>query len=136
MDGGTDGQNKTPHRQSMSLAQFAELQATFAVLRQDGMALVRRLRGSIYEMRRLRSRLGERRQATPEETLGARLESEFGLTARELDVALLLARGHSNTTIAQRLAISPHTVRHHTQKVLAKLGVHSRSAACARLRDL
>ena len=33
-----------------------------------------------------------------------------------------------------RLGISPHTARHHTQRVLDKLGVHSRAAAGARLR--
>jgi DNA-binding CsgD family transcriptional regulator len=136
MDGEPDNSGRSSRGTPLSPARFAELQATFDVLRQDGQALVRRLRGSIHEMRRLRTRLTDGRMVAPDETLAVRLESDFGLTTRELDVALLLARGHSNAAIAKRLAISPHTVRHHTQKVLAKLGVHSRSAAGARLRDL
>lgn len=47
----------------------------------------------------------------------------------------MLAEGCSNVTVAERLGISPHTARHHTQRVLAKLGVHSRSAAGAVLRE-
>jgi len=51
-----------------------------------------------------------------------------------VEVAILLAEGCSNSTVARRLGISPHTARHHTQRVLGKLGVHSRSAAGALLR--
>jgi DNA-binding CsgD family transcriptional regulator len=58
----------------------------------------------------------------------------FGLTGRELEVAHLLAEGRSNAAIARTLSISPHTARHHTQRVLGKLGVHSRAEAGARLR--
>jgi DNA-binding CsgD family transcriptional regulator len=34
----------------------------------------------------------------------------------------------SNNEIARMLSISPHTARHHTENVLAKLGVRSRKA--------
>lgn len=56
------------------------------------------------------------------------LQEHFGLTPRETEVALLLAEGRSNDAIAETLVISPHTARHHVQKVLRKLGVASRSA--------
>lgn len=62
------------------------------------------------------------------------LRARFGLTPRELEVARLLAEGRRNSAIAQALGISPHTARHHTQHVLAKLGAHSRAEAGARLR--
>lgn len=39
----------------------------------------------------------------------------FAMTGREADVALRLARGARNATIASELDISPHTARHHTQ---------------------
>lgn len=55
------------------------------------------------------------------------LMKRFGMTVREADVALLLARGARNTAIASELHISPHTARHHTENVLAKLGVHARA---------
>lgn len=66
--------------------------------------------------------------------LAVRLQTDFGMTPREAEVALLLAEGLSNTAVARRLGISPHTARHHTQRVLGKLGVHSRAEAGARLR--
>jgi DNA-binding CsgD family transcriptional regulator len=51
----------------------------------------------------------------------------FAMTAREADVALLLARGIRNAAIASELNISTHTARHHTESVLAKLNLHSRA---------
>jgi len=53
------------------------------------------------------------------------------LTARELEVLQLLADGVSNQSIAERLFISNHTVRNHVQRVLTKLGVHSKLEAVA-----
>jgi DNA-binding CsgD family transcriptional regulator len=57
----------------------------------------------------------------------ASLMRRFGMTSREADVALLLAQGRRNTAIAEALKISPHTARHHTESVLTKLDVHTRS---------
>jgi DNA-binding NarL/FixJ family response regulator len=54
------------------------------------------------------------------------LMRRFSMTTREADVALLLARGASNATVASELRISQHTARHHTENVLAKLNVHTR----------
>ena len=50
----------------------------------------------------------------------------LGLTKREAQVARLLARRATNREIAEHLAMSTHTVRHHTENIFAKLGVHSR----------
>lgn len=55
------------------------------------------------------------------------LMQRFGMTKREADVALCLAAGQRNAAIASELHISPHTARHHTESVLAKLGVHTRA---------
>jgi two-component system, NarL family, nitrate/nitrite response regulator NarL len=60
----------------------------------------------------------------------ARLLAEQ-LTARELRVLGLLVEGESSDQIAQRLSISPNTVRTHIQNVLTKLQVHSRLEAAA-----
>jgi DNA-binding CsgD family transcriptional regulator len=65
---------------------------------------------------------------------GLPAEEEFGLTARQLDVVRLLAQGLSNADIAEALGISPHTARRHTEHVLRKLGLHSRSRVAARVR--
>ena len=64
--------------------------------------------------------------------LGA-LAARAGLTAREAEVAGLLARGADNAAVAAALGVSPHTARHHTEHALRKLGVRSRRAVAARL---
>lgn len=51
------------------------------------------------------------------------------LTRRELDVLALLVEGADSAYIAQRLFLSPNTVRTHVQNILTKLQVHSRLEA-------
>ena len=62
------------------------------------------------------------------------LRSAFGLTAREVEVARLLAAGTTNDGLAQQLGVSAHTARRHTQNVLAKLGVPNRASVGTVLR--
>jgi HD-GYP domain-containing protein (c-di-GMP phosphodiesterase class II) len=52
-----------------------------------------------------------------------------GLTAREVDVLRLLARGCSNKDIAARLVISPKTVANHVEHIYTKIGAANRAAA-------
>lgn len=52
-----------------------------------------------------------------------------GLTDRELEVLTLLARGEDTKRIADRLTLSPNTIRNHVTRLMAKLGVHSRLEA-------
>jgi HD-GYP domain-containing protein (c-di-GMP phosphodiesterase class II) len=56
-------------------------------------------------------------------------ELPAGLTERELEILLVLARGKSNQEIADDLRISAKTVGHHVQHVYQKAGVRSRAAA-------
>src|SRR5688500_4209012 len=51
------------------------------------------------------------------------------LTARELEVLQLIARGLPNKTIAGQLGISQHTVKFHVAAILSKLGASSRTEA-------
>ena len=53
------------------------------------------------------------------------------LSARELEVLGLLAQGHRNQEIAERLRISPATVGRHLANIYSKLGVTTRTAAAA-----
>ena len=57
-----------------------------------------------------------------------------GLTPREREVVVLVAEGKTNAEIARQLWISPGTVRRHLENVFAKLDVHTRTAAVARVR--
>ena len=57
------------------------------------------------------------------------------LTRRERQVLDLVAQGLTNAQVATVLWIAPGTVRRHLENVFAKLEVHTRTAAVARLRD-
>jgi len=49
------------------------------------------------------------------------------LTTRELEVLTMVGQGLSNTDIADRLVISPHTVKTHVARIMAKLHAHDRA---------
>ncbi|MGZ8467977.1 MAG: response regulator transcription factor [Gemmatirosa sp.] len=70
---------------------------------------------------------------------GAAISTEatgaLGLTAREAEVARLLARRLSNAELAAALGVSQHTARHHTERVMQKLGVRRRSEVAGRVGD-
>jgi non-specific serine/threonine protein kinase len=62
-------------------------------------------------------------------------EGSEGLTSREREIALLVARGLSNRDIAARLVISKRTVDAHVNHIFAKLGLSSRVQLTIWLRD-
>jgi DNA-binding CsgD family transcriptional regulator len=59
------------------------------------------------------------------------VRDELGLTPREREILAWVARGSTNSEIAEALWIAPTTVRKHLENVYAKLGVHTRTAAAA-----
>jgi DNA-binding NarL/FixJ family response regulator len=65
-----------------------------------------------------------------------RVELIEPLTPREREVAQMLARGLTNKEIAQRLAITDHTVKFHLNGILRKLGVSSRTEAVVKAARL
>jgi LuxR family maltose regulon positive regulatory protein len=58
------------------------------------------------------------------------------LSEREIEVLRLLATGASNQEIARNLSIALTTARKHVSNILGKLGVHNRTQAVSRGRDL
>jgi DNA-binding NarL/FixJ family response regulator len=52
-----------------------------------------------------------------------------GLTPREIEILILLARGLSNKQMAERLSVSARTVSSHVEHIYAKIGVSTRGAA-------
>ena len=61
----------------------------------------------------------------------ARARPPGPLSAREVEVLRLVARGSSNRAIAERLFLSERTVAHHVGNILAKLQLGNRAAATA-----
>jgi HD-GYP domain-containing protein (c-di-GMP phosphodiesterase class II) len=97
-----------PHRPALALAAAAdELRAEVRAGRLDGDAVEAVL-----------GRRAPRRREGPE-----------GLTAREIEVLRLVARGLSNRQIAEQLVISPKTVGNHVEHIYAKIGASTRAAA-------
>lgn len=78
------------------------------------------------EMRVLRTILATMPEGNRKVTIPG---SEEHLTPREVEVLELVASGASNTEIAERLVISPFTVKRHVTHLLTKLGVNSRTKA-------
>jgi DNA-binding CsgD family transcriptional regulator len=63
------------------------------------------------------------------------LQTSYGLTAREIQVARLVAEGLSYSEIAERLGVRFFTARNHVERTLAKLGVASRHRVGPLLRN-
>lgn len=60
----------------------------------------------------------------------------LGISPREHEVLELLARGHTNREIAERLFVSPNTVKTHLSNVYDKLDVSRRTQAVRKARSL
>jgi DNA-binding NarL/FixJ family response regulator len=71
------------------------------------------------------------RTASPAST-AVRLEAH-GVTAREREIASLLAAGLTNSEIAERLVLSAYTVQDHIKSLLEKTNVSSRQELVGRI---
>jgi HD-GYP domain-containing protein (c-di-GMP phosphodiesterase class II) len=100
-----------PHRPALSAAEAAtELRADVSSGRRDADAVEAVLEAAGHRVPRRRER-------------------PAGLTAREVDVLRLLARGMSNKAIAAHLVIAPKTASNHVEHIYAKIDTSSRAAA-------
>lgn len=72
----------------------------------------------------------------PAEAGNPRAVAALGISARELAVLRALAEGLSNREIADRLHVSPNTVKTHVARLFEKLGASRRTDAVARAREL
>jgi DNA-binding NarL/FixJ family response regulator len=76
------------------------------------------------------SRLTKRERVRQEQPL------EAPLSSREIEVLALLAQGHSNREITEKLCIAPGTVKNHVNSIYSKLGVHDRTQAVLKAKQL
>lgn len=139
---GTESHDPAVFSFTLSQHRWIAALSAFSTLRRNGQALMEELRRSMNELRLLRARLVQpsilqtsNGSTGPELPRAVHFQLQYGLTPREMQVAMLLAEGRSNADVASALTISSHTARHHTQHVLAKLGVHSRGQAGAKIRN-
>jgi HD-GYP domain-containing protein (c-di-GMP phosphodiesterase class II) len=101
-----------PHRQALDPADAAEeLRRDVRAGRLDGDAAEAVLAAAGH-------RTSIRRRSTP-----------AGLTPRELEVLVLLARGASNRAIARRLVIADKTAANHVEHIYTKIGAKTRASA-------
>jgi DNA-binding CsgD family transcriptional regulator len=108
-----DGARQEPDPMRVTECPVAELDGTVAALRTVAAA-------------------GDGRDSSAEETeplAPEEIEALQSLSLRETEILEELAAGHRTREIAERLGISPTTVRNHVRKVLKKLGVHRRLEA-------
>jgi DNA-binding NarL/FixJ family response regulator len=68
--------------------------------------------------------------------VNTQVRETLGISERELQVLELLAVGRSNKEIANRLSISPNTVKTHVARLFDKLEVKRRTEAILRAREL
>ena len=54
------------------------------------------------------------------------------LTRRQLEILRLIAQGHTNATMAERLFVTEGTVKWHVKQILAKTNSSNRAEAVAR----
>lgn len=69
-------------------------------------------------------------------TVFAQEQAPVALSVRQAEVLSLLAEGHSNKEIRHRLDIAERTVRAHLTDLFHTLGVHSRTQAIIRAREI
>ena len=86
----------------------------------------------------LGARLFAGRPASTEvETTGnPEAQATLGITEREMEVLRLLAKGLANKEIANRLHVSPNTVKTHIARLLEKLDARRRTVAISKAREL
>jgi DNA-binding CsgD family transcriptional regulator len=104
----------------------------------EGSAAFEHLNVAIPELRNMKMQPGLERALALGQNVApavgkapARVSASDGLTAREREIARLLAAGRSNRGIADTLVISEGTVEVHVKHILSKLGFRSRAQVAA-----
>lgn len=65
-----------------------------------------------------------------------RLLEKYNISKREHEVLILIAAGYSNQEIAEKLFLSPNTIKTHSSKLFIKLDVKRRTQAVQKAKDL
>ena len=104
------------------------------------MRVLRRLANETQKKEESAEPAPRRRPPPPEEhpepplPLGGSLRAP--LTAREVEILRLVAKGLTNRQIAKELSVARNTARNHVQNIITKLGVSDRTQAAVRAIEL
>ncbi|MEZ4769475.1 MAG: response regulator transcription factor [Caldilineales bacterium] len=135
-----------PQINVLMVTMFEDDQSVFAAMRAGARGYV--LKGAKHDEMLRAIRAVASGEAIFSPSIAARMVSFFAasraeipaetfsdLTEREMEVLTLMARGESNTAIADALTISVKTVRNHVSNIFSKLQVADRAQAVIRARD-
>jgi DNA-binding CsgD family transcriptional regulator len=117
---------RAPYERALTLIAHAELLAATSA-RARARALLDEARALCLPMDALPALARIERLAASSDAAPDALPA--GLSAREVEVLRLVAAGFSNAEIAEKLFLSPNTVKAHVAHVFAKIGVPNRAAA-------
>ena len=135
----------SPHIGVVVVTMFEDDDSVFASMRAGARGYV--LKGADQEEMLRTIRAVARGEALFGPAIASRLMSYFSaprpaapdvfpeLTEREREVLGLIAQGHNNNEIAQRLVLSQKTVRNHVSNIFSKLQVADRAQAIVRARE-
>ncbi len=129
---GGNGGTQPPYGTGSAPAQFANAQRTATTPPTNGHTngfMVMHMFRDVTSTKELLSVVRER-FAAPTGADEA-VEGAAALTRRELEVLRLVAQGGNTKSVAEKLHVSPATIRNHVQNILGKLGAHSRLEAVA-----
>ena len=136
----------TPHMSILVLTMFDDDDSIFAAMRAgargyllkgaEGEETMRAIQAvssgeAIFSpaiARKLMQYFGARRPTAPPQAFPE-------LTEREREILTLIAQGYTNAAIAEKLVLSPKTVRNHVSNIFSKLQVADRAEAIIRARD-
>ena len=136
----------SPHIRVLMVTMFEEDQSVFTAMRAGARGYL--LKGAQYdEMLRAIRAVGNG-EAIFSPSIATRFLDYFGsmrpatapavfpeLSEREREILGLIAHGCKNAEIADRLVLTPKTVRNHVSNILSKLQVADRAEAIVRARD-
>lgn len=87
--------------------------------------------GAVPILEKLKQKMRDQGARIPRGPRPATRENPFSLTAREMEILHLLAKGLSNHAIAHQFSLSTRTVEHHIASILQKMQVQTRGEAVA-----
>ena len=137
---------ETPHVSILVLTMFDDDDSVFAAMRAGARGYL--LKGAEGEETVRAINVVNNGEAIFSPSIARRLMQYFGasrptalpqlfpdLTEREREILALIAQGYTNPAIAEKLVLSPKTVRNHVSNIFSKLQVAGRAEAIIRARD-